>query len=215
MSTQAQITVNQANAQLSTGPSSEEGKAISALNRITHGLCYDGTHFFLLPSENPHAYNLLVIDLVKEHNPKGHTENILVERIAQHHWLRNRAEAMETRCFSEDGSVDEKRLALYMRYRTSHERAFHKCLNDLLKLRAEKRKHEIGFESQKQQTALNEARTRLANARASNVEIDSEVRQTCEVTMPGHLPVPFDDLCDAFRITLRELNENWKAKLAA
>jgi len=36
-----------------------------------------------------------------------------------------------------------------MRYRTSHERAFEKCLNELLKLRAEKRKAEIGFESRK------------------------------------------------------------------
>ncbi|HEY3454684.1 MAG TPA: hypothetical protein VGK64_08800, partial [Bryobacteraceae bacterium] len=32
---------------------------------------------------------------------------------------------------------------------TTHERAFHKCLNELLRIRAEKRKQEIGFESQK------------------------------------------------------------------
>ncbi|MGI8959899.1 MAG: hypothetical protein ACR2IV_09095, partial [Bryobacteraceae bacterium] len=38
--------------------------------------------------------------------------------------------------------------ALYLRYQTTNERAFHKCLNDLLKLRAETRKQEIGFESQ-------------------------------------------------------------------
>jgi hypothetical protein len=76
------------------------------------------------------------------------TEMILVERMAQHHWLRNRAEFLQSNCFHDDGSVDEKRLALYLRFQTTHERAFHKCLNDLLKLRAEKRKHEIGFESQ-------------------------------------------------------------------
>ena len=69
--------------------------------------------------------------------------------MAQHHWLRNRAEAFESGCFKEDGTLDDKRLALFMRYRTSHERAFEKCLNELLKLRAEKRKAEIGFESQK------------------------------------------------------------------
>jgi hypothetical protein len=83
--------------------------------------------------------------------------------MAQHHWLRNRAEAFESGCFKEDGTLDEKRLALFMRYRTSHERAFHKCLAELLKLRAEKRKtgldeaalsqraedSRIGFESQK------------------------------------------------------------------
>src|SRR5256885_16207712 len=69
--------------------------------------------------------------------------------MAQHHWLRCRAEAFESGCFKEDGTLDDKRLALFMRYRTSHERAFHKCLNELLKLRAEKKKQQIGFESQK------------------------------------------------------------------
>jgi hypothetical protein len=63
------------------------------------------------------------------------------------HWLRNRAELLQSNCFHDDGSIDEKRLALYLRYQTTHERAFHKCLNDLLKLRAEKRKTEIGFEA--------------------------------------------------------------------
>jgi hypothetical protein len=41
------------------------------------------------------------------------------------------------------------RMALFVRYRTSHERAFHKCLAELLKLIAEKRKVQIGFESHK------------------------------------------------------------------
>jgi hypothetical protein len=81
--------------------------------------------------------------------PHDPTEDALVERMAQHHWLRGRAEFFESQCFSEDSTVDEKRLALYLRYRTSHERAFHKCFNELLKLRAERRKVEIGFESQK------------------------------------------------------------------
>jgi hypothetical protein len=66
--------------------------------------------------------------------------------MAQHHWLRDRAGLLQSNCFQDEGSIDEKRLALYLRYQTTHERAFHKCLNDLLKLRAEKRKNEIGFE---------------------------------------------------------------------
>jgi hypothetical protein len=48
---------------------------------------------------------------------------------------------------------DEKQLALYIRYQTTHERNFHKCLNDLLRVRAEKRKQQIGFESQKHKEA--------------------------------------------------------------
>jgi hypothetical protein len=34
-------------------------------------------------------------------------------------------------CFKQDGTPDDKRLALFMRYRTSHERAFHKRFNEL------------------------------------------------------------------------------------
>ncbi|MGH9695029.1 MAG: hypothetical protein ACRD5Z_12840, partial [Bryobacteraceae bacterium] len=93
-------------------------------------------------------YDWLVIDLKREYGPKSATETILVERMAQHHWLRNRAELLQTHAFDDDGGLDEKRLALFLRYQTTHERAFHKCLNDLLKLRAEKRKTEIGFERQ-------------------------------------------------------------------
>jgi hypothetical protein len=44
--------------------------------------------------------------------------------------------------------TDQKQLALWLRYQTTHERGFHKAMNDLLKLRAAKRKEQIGFESQ-------------------------------------------------------------------
>jgi hypothetical protein len=151
MSTEAQIAANRANAEHSTGPKTEEGKAASSRNHYGHGL---STHtyndiFFLLPQESTEAYSLLRINLLDEHRPENETERILVDRMAQHHWLRSRAQAFESGCFKDDGTLDDKRLALFMRYRTSHERAFSKCLNELLKLRAEKRKVEIGFESQK------------------------------------------------------------------
>jgi hypothetical protein len=72
--------------------------------------------------------------------------------MAQHYWLAQRALNLQQLCFDESG-VDEKRLALYLRYQTTHERAFHKCLNDLLKLRAEKRKEQNGFVSQQHKEA--------------------------------------------------------------
>jgi hypothetical protein len=149
MSTEAQIAANRANAEQSTGPKTDEGKAASSQNRTSHGLSYVNAYFFLLPWESSFAYEHLLMDFRNEHSPTTRTEDALVERMAQHHWLRGRAEFFESRCFEEDGTVDEKRLALYLRYRTSHERAFHKCFNELLKLRAERRKVQIGFESQK------------------------------------------------------------------
>jgi hypothetical protein len=149
MATQAQIAANQANAKLSSGPKTEEGRAASSKNHFSHGLTYRGGMFILLPWESAEEFDQLVVDLKSEYGPKNPTELILVERMAQHHWLRNRAALLQGNCFLDDGSIDDKRLALYLRYETTHERAFHRCLNDLLKIRAEKRKAEIGFESQK------------------------------------------------------------------
>jgi hypothetical protein len=43
--------------------------------------------------------------------------------------------------------TDAALFSLYLRYQTTHTRAFHKCLNELLKLRSERRKTENGFEA--------------------------------------------------------------------
>jgi hypothetical protein len=96
---------------------------------------------------------------------------------------------------------------------------FHKCLSDLLKLRAQKHKEEIGFVSQpskevaevrKQQ--LHEARVRLANARASHLEIDSDIRQTIEAPLPGHVRIPSRTLRYLQSRTQRR-NAKYQAKL--
>ena len=100
MSIQAQVAANQANAQLSTGPKTEEGKAASSRNHLSHGLTYRGGMFILLPWEDAREYDQLVIDLKSEHRPTSRTEMILVERMAQHHWLRNRAELLQSDCFA-------------------------------------------------------------------------------------------------------------------
>jgi DNA polymerase I-like protein with 3'-5' exonuclease and polymerase domains len=222
MSTEAQIAANQANSQLSTGPVTEEGKSTSARNNTKHGLTYKGVLFFLLPWENADEYIALQSELISQYLPMNATEMLLVERLAQHHWLRNRAMLLQGQCFSADGSVDDQRLALYLRYQTTHERAFHKLLQDLLKLQDRRHKEEIGFESQKQKAAeearqleLHDARVRLANARASHLEIDSDIRQTCEAALPGRMRIPFNDLCGAFRTAIQLVSDDLKAKQAA
>jgi hypothetical protein len=146
MSTESQIQANRENAQLSSGPRSEAGKAISALNNTRHGLT---GAFRVLPTESQSDFDELLAVLCQEHKPETFTETTLVEAMAQHHWLRRRALNLESSCYDPTtGAITgEKQLALYLRYQTTHERGFHKAMNDLLKLRAEKRKTEIGFES--------------------------------------------------------------------
>jgi hypothetical protein len=147
MSTESQIEANRENAKLSTGPKSEAGKAAAALNNTRHGLA---GAFRVLPSESQSEFDELLAILRDEHQPATFTETTLVEGMAQHHWLRQRALNLESSCYDPaTGQItDPKQLALLLRYQTTHERAFHKALNDLLKLRAARQKEQIGFESQ-------------------------------------------------------------------
>jgi hypothetical protein len=210
LSSPAQNAANRANAQLSTGPISFEGKQAVSQNNLRHGLAGD---FHLLAWENGAEFETLTASLHAEHNPQTATEHILVGRLVQHEWLRRRALHLQNLCFNADGMIDEeKKFGLYLRYQTSHERAFHKCLSELLKLRAERRKQQIGFESQKAKQAdqerkqeLHEARTRLANAKAAHLEFDTDIKSTIEAILPGHTPVSFDQVKGVLKLAIEEV----------
>ncbi len=158
MSTPLQIAANQENAKKSSGPRTEAGKAISALNNFRHG--FNGA-FSILPWEDEDQYDLLYGGLLDDHRPSNTTERLLVKTMAQSYWLRERALTLQHMCFNREipmcDANCEKQLALYLRYQTTHDRAFNKALDQLGKLRAEKRKQEIGFESQERKKAEGQA----------------------------------------------------------
>jgi hypothetical protein len=216
MSTPAQITANQSNAQLSTGPKTEEGKATSSKNNFRHGLA---GRFMLHSADDREEFRQLAAALREEHQPETATEVILVERMAESFWMSRRAMKYQTAAL-EDG--DDEGLALYLRYQATHDRSFHKCLTDLLKLKTEKRKREIGFESQKQKEAeeqrrqeIHQARVRSLNARAEYQEIDTDIRKTIEAPLPGHIRMPFHEVKAIFRQAISQVNEEWTAQQAA
>jgi len=222
MSTQAQIAANQANSQLSTGPTTEAGKAASCLNNFKNGLA--GGSFSVLPWENEEDYDTLLASMRASLHPSGPFEQLLVEKMAQHQWLSQRALVLQDMCFQRDvPSCDEDRkLALYLRYQTTHERAFHKYLDQLMKLRAEGRKQEIGFESQKAHQAaetrrqeVHEARVRLANAKAADLEPDTSIRSTIEARLPGHIEIPFDRLKTVLTLALEDVARHMATEKAA
>ncbi len=147
MSTQAQVTANQFNAQKSTGPKSEQGKAIASQNNFRFG--FTGA-FRVLAWESEVEFQILLDTLHAEHQPDTPTQTVLVDKMAQSLWLSKRAVLLQD--LTMDSQVPfcgaPKLLALYLRYQTTHDRAFRNALTDLLKLRAETRKQQIGFESQ-------------------------------------------------------------------
>ncbi len=168
MSTPAQIAANQQNAQHSTGPRTIAGKAAMAHHNLRHG--FTGA-FSILAWELQEHFDAMLAEFTQEHQPTTFTETILVQRMAQSHWLTMRALLLQNTCFNQESPLEtvDKQLALYIRYQTTHERAFHKCLNELLKLRAEKRKAEIGSDSQKRKEG-NEARKEAAAVQRQNNE---------------------------------------------
>ena len=146
----AQLNANRANAQLSCGPKTEAGRAASSQNRTTHGLARHNGTFVLLSSEDPNGFEALKASLAAEHCPTTETESILINGMAESHWLANRAQTLQNTCLDpHTGQIANAPLfSLYLRYQTTHTRSFHKSLNDLLKLRAETRKIQNGFEAQ-------------------------------------------------------------------
>ena len=187
MSTTAQILANQENARHSTGPLTPEGKAASSQNNFRHGL---RGKFLIMPTEDPQEYADLVEAFHAEHQPATITEQLLVERMAESEWRSRRCQSMLDQLM-EQGSDDAKAMSLWLRYQTSFERSFHKCLSDLLKLRAERRKDEIGFERKKlaetaaacrQQVA--EARSRSLNALADGREVDNYSKYASKPSLP-------------------------------
>jgi len=119
-----------------TGPRSAEGKAVSSGNSLKHGLA---SGRLIVPGEDPADFDALLAGLLAEHSPATETEQLLVQHMAQSWWLMQRAIRYQNDAFTEM-HIDAYKLALFLRYQTTHERAFYKALNTLVKLQNERRK---------------------------------------------------------------------------
>jgi hypothetical protein len=180
MSTSAQIRANQANAQKSTGPTSEQGKAASSRNNFRHG--FRGK-FNFLSNEDTDEFADMHAEFCQEHQPATITEQVLVQSLVEHRWLVLRARRLQGGILNANIHPDDlvKDMTLWMRYETQHERAFMKCLTELRNLREERRRAEIGSERQKEMQANNirkqeahEAKQRLTIAKTLAAEFDGE-----------------------------------------
>jgi hypothetical protein len=72
--------------------------------------------------------------LDEEWEPGTETENLLLDQMALSQWRMDRALSLELNAFDND-HMDEKLLALALRYRTAAERSFYKALAELQRLR--------------------------------------------------------------------------------
>jgi hypothetical protein len=88
----AQLAANRANAQLSTGPATETGKAKSSLNAVKTGLT---GRTVLLPGDDAAAYERHIQRFFDEHKPDSDAEENLVQSLADTEWRLLRIPALE------------------------------------------------------------------------------------------------------------------------
>jgi len=150
MATPAQITANQHNASLSTGPKTPKGKAAAARNATKHGL---SGAFTVLQHEDQDEFDILLACLRDEFHPANQHELFLVEQMAQSRWRLSRARRLETAIFDQmlmgDLTVEDpdqqiaakllaggdRALATIQRYASAAERSYYKAHAELLKSR--------------------------------------------------------------------------------
>jgi len=97
--TDSKIEANQANAQHSTGPRTEQGKAASSRNALRHGLT---SMTVLLPGEDPAQYQALYDGMSADLNPFNTTETALVQELIDVQWRLRRVPRLEAQALSAD-----------------------------------------------------------------------------------------------------------------
>jgi hypothetical protein len=104
MSSTAQVAANQANAQLSTGPNTVEGKAKSSRNALKTGLT---GRTMILPKDQAELYELHVRAYGERFNPAGDRETELVQSLADCRWRLGSIPGLEAALYAR-GSVECK-----------------------------------------------------------------------------------------------------------
>ena len=92
MLSDAQLAANRANAQLSTGPTSEDGKTTSSKNALKTGLT---GRTVLLPTDDAALYEAHVAHFEKLHAPSNDAERNLVQALADTEWRLARIPSLE------------------------------------------------------------------------------------------------------------------------
>ncbi len=97
MPSDKQIAANQANAQKSTGPRTDEGKKRSAMNGQRHGLTGQA---FLMTDEDRKAYDAFSKPYIEALKPANPAETQLAQLLAQDNFRLNRIHAIEENTFA-------------------------------------------------------------------------------------------------------------------
>jgi len=138
MSSLAQTLANQANAQLSTGPRTPEGKAKSSANSTKEGFLAKTP---VVAPEEEDAFAEYSDSLFDDTHPEGALEFEFFDRLLTYGWNLRRARAAESRLLATIDLAEEiesARLLRVARYRRDLERSHDRALRELRHLQTQR-----------------------------------------------------------------------------
>jgi hypothetical protein len=132
-----------------TGPRTEEGKAISSMNALKHGLA-SGT--LIIKGEDPAAFEALKAGLEKDFQPANTIESTLVANLAKSQWFTDRAIRLQKLAYDardfDQWLAAPVELSVLIRYQNTNHRAFITTLKTLQTIQKERKLAEKEFVSQ-------------------------------------------------------------------
>ncbi len=185
MATEKQIAANQANAKLSHGPVTEAGRIAAEINAFRHGLAVKTTN----TSECSMTKNKKYSTSYSPISTKITRPRTKPSRFSSATWLNMSGSepahsAYKPIAYGKGSKASMlTKFALFMRYQTTHERAFHASLNQLQSLRKQERNMEIGIESQRLKQAAEIRSVESQNLRREQFEFKKEVYQARKVAV--------------------------------
>jgi hypothetical protein len=138
MTTPLQIAANRANAQRSTGPKTEPGKARSRVNAWKHGLT---ANKIIIAGEKAQQFESFRAQLWEDFQPGTGIESVLVDRLAGVAWRLLRAPRFEVEAIKANYRVLES-LERVTRYEAALLKAFRVTLQQLLDIQDRRRQTE-------------------------------------------------------------------------
>ncbi|HEY1946898.1 MAG TPA: hypothetical protein VGG97_07820 [Bryobacteraceae bacterium] len=119
----------------STGPRTEAGKAVSSMNRLTHGCRSEQV---ILRHEDPAEYAAVIEGWFHQYNPQNPAERLLVDQTAHAQWFLKRSQRRfdevdyeKNMYFRHWTESQHHEYALALRYKTTAERTFLRWFKEL------------------------------------------------------------------------------------
>jgi hypothetical protein len=150
MASAAQLAANRANAQLSTGAKTAEGKSAVSRNALRHGLT--AKHLVIREDERE-EFTAFQAELSAELDPQGPIETITFDELLHAAWNLRRFRRLEAE--SSLGSIDDFTdaqttavLDRLSRYQARSQRAYYRALNELRTLQTNRALRQVKLDEE-------------------------------------------------------------------